>query len=251
MKPVAVSFTSYQKSVAEALDAIGAPEVLAKQKAVLIKPNLTNDTPPPVTTPVECCAAIVDYVRRHSEAEIAIAEGCGEPYYETDHVFKALGYTALAKQADVDLVDLDKVPTKRLKDKSCKVFREFHMPEIALTHYVISAPVLKAHSLADITGAMKNMMGFAQSRYYQQGGHWKKSAFHNRMHQSIAELNLYRAPDLSVIDARIGLAEYHLGGAECDPPVNKILAGFSAREVDRLSAKLLGLDWRSIPHLKD
>jgi len=120
---------------------------------------------------------------------------------------------------------------------------------IATTHFIISVPVLKAHSLALMTGSMKNMMGFAPPRHYQQGGHWKKSAFHAHMHESVIELNRYRAPELSVMDASVGLREYHLGGAHCSPPANRILASLDARALDRRAAGLLGLDWRRVPHL--
>ncbi len=69
------------------------------------------------------------------------------------------------------------------------------------------------------------------------------------MHQSILDLNKYRTPDLTLLDASTGMAEYHLGGPQCEPPVNKILAGFNPVEVDRKAAELLGLDWKTIPHL--
>ena len=51
------------------------------------------------------------------------------------------------------------------------------------------------------------------------------------------------------MDASIGMAEFHLGGNWCDPPVNHILAGFHAQVVDREAAGLLGLDWHCVGHL--
>lgn len=249
MEPAVVPFISYDESVANALDAIGAAEHLAKQKAILVKPNLINSSPPPVTTPVECCEAIVSYVRRCSKADVVIAEGSGEPGCDTPEIFEKHGYASLSARLGVPLIDLNTAPTKRLADNSCAVFTEFHVPEIAMTHFVVSVPVLKAHSLAEITGSMKNMLGFAPPKHYQRGGHWRKSALHRRMHESIVELNKYRSPDLTILDARVGLAEYHLGGRACDPPVGRIVAGWDAREVDRLAADLLGLDWHRIPHL--
>lgn len=45
------------------------------------------------------------------------------------------------------------------------------------------------------------------------------------------------------------LYNYHLGGRQCQPPVNKIIAGFDAKEVDRISAGLLELNWKEIQHL--
>jgi len=111
--------------------------------------------------------------------------------------------------------------------------------------------VLKAHSLADITGSMKYMIGLAPPAHYSgRHGSWKKAVFHGNMQQSIIDLNQYRTPDLTIMDATIGLAEYHLGGSRCDPPVNKLLGGFDAREVDREAARLLGMDWKIIGHLR-
>jgi uncharacterized protein (DUF362 family) len=245
------TFTSYAETVTRVLDALNAGQVLSEQPRILIKPNLVNTSPYPVTTPPACVEAIITYIRTCSDAGIVIAEGCGAAECETEDVFEELGYTELASRHGVGLVDLNTAETVLLKEPSCRIFPEFHMPALAMDHYIISVPVLKAHSLAEITGTMKNMMGFAPPRYYQRGGYWKKSAFHARMHQSIIELNRYRAPDLTVLDATTGLAEYHLGGSACSPPVNRIVGGYTPREIDRCAAELLGMDWKMIPHLAD
>lgn len=244
-----IEYTSYNESIKTALDEIGAPKVFSEQESILIKPNLINTSPPPITTPVECVKAIVEYIKENSHAKIIIAEGCGAMEYDTERVFEALGYTKLSNETGVSLVNLNIEKTKLLKNSKCTIFKEFHLPEIALSNYIISVPVLKAHSLADITGSLKNMMGFAPPEHYQQGGHWKKSAFHRKIHESITDLNTYRTPDLAVMDARIGMPEYHLGGSECDPPLNKIIAGFNPKEVDRVGAELLGMNWKRIGHL--
>lgn len=247
---ISVDFTSFDKSVPAALDALHAADALARQKAILIKPNLINDSPPPVTTPAACCEALVRYVRACSNASIAIGEGCGTPALETDDVFDRLGYRDLAKRLGVKLVDLNKAPLSRRTDPSCSVFPEMYLPDMALSHYLISVPVLKAHSLADITGTLKNMIGLAPPKHYSgRHGVWRKAAFHGRMQQSIVEINRYRTPDLTLMDASVGLADYHLGGPECEPPVRKLLAGFDPLELDRAAAELLGLDWRRIGHL--
>ena len=51
------------------------------------------------------------------------------------------------------------------------------------------------------------------------------------------------------MDATVGLADYHLGGARSQPPVNRILASRDARALDRQAADLLGMDWRQVGHL--
>lgn len=253
MTPPAVAsipFTDHHTSIFQALDAIGARKTLSRQKCILIKPNLVNASQPPITTPPECCAALIDYVRSCSSAEMIIAEGCGDAQRETDQVFVQLGYDRLSAKTGVPLVDLNSQPLQRLELPGSPVFSEMFLPEVALTHFLISAPVLKAHSLAGMTGSLKNMIGLAPpSHYAGSHGSWKKAAFHSRMQQAIIDLNRYRCADLTVMDASVGMAEYHLGGPECDPPVNRILAGFDPLAVDREGAGLLGLDWRDVGHL--
>jgi len=249
MKAVVVDFISYRSSIKEALNRLNVKKVLSNHKSILIKPNLVQSSPPPVTTPVECCEAIIEFIRDNSMAKIVIAEGCGSIDYETERVFNDLGYNELSERINVPLIDLNTSKTLLLKNSKCSIFKEFNMPEIAMNHYIISVPVLKAHSLSKITGSLKNMMGFAPPRYYQAGGHWKKSLFHQRIHKSIQDLNRYRRADLTLMDARVGLCDHHLGGRECDPPPGKIIGGYDPYEVDRIGAGLLGLDWMCIPHL--
>lgn len=250
MQPAVVDFYSYHKSIFEALDAVGAGEILARQTAILLKPNLINASHHPVTTPAACCEAVVDYLKTCTAADIAIAEGCGDAHLETDEIFDRLGYRELAARRGLALIDLNKAPLVKLVNQNCPIFPEMYLPKIAFTHYVISLPVLKAHSMSAITGTLKNMLGFAPPGYYSSGfGGWKKDQFHLNLQQSIVALNRYRSPDLSVMDASVGLADFHLGGRCCEPPVKKIIAGFNPVRVDRAAAELLGLDWRKIAHL--
>ena len=51
----------------------------------------------------------------------------------------------------------------RLENPDCPVFPEMYLPEIAMSSYLASVPVLKAHSLADLTGSLKNMRFFRVS----------------------------------------------------------------------------------------
>ncbi|MCP4412668.1 MAG: DUF362 domain-containing protein, partial [Gammaproteobacteria bacterium] len=76
-------FESFEKSIPEALDAIAAYKQISKQTAILIKPNLTTDSPHPITTSPECCKVIIDYIRKYSQAKIIIAEGSGDVNRET------------------------------------------------------------------------------------------------------------------------------------------------------------------------
>ncbi len=249
---IEIPFLDYATSVPEALDAIGASSFLAQQRRVLVKPNLVNTSPHPVTTHPDHVEAVVRYIQTHApHAEIIIAEGCGDAYNNTSQVFKALGYDRLAQSLGVQLVDLNEEELVTHSRPDCPIFPEMHLPKIAFTHCIVSLPVLKAHSLAEITGTLKNMLGFAPPKHYAGvHGTWKKAVFHGNMQQSIRDLNRYIMPHLTVIDASVGLSDYHLGGRRCDPAPRKILAGFDASAIDIRAAELLGLDARRIAHIQ-
>jgi uncharacterized protein (DUF362 family) len=251
MTTAIIDFTTYDKSVAEALARAGANPVLAGQDRILIKPNLVTNVPFPVTTQPGCCESLINAVRAcNPDAEIIIAEGTGDPSCDTMEVFDTLGYTRLAARKQVRLADLNTQALKKMKNPACRRLPEFWIPEIALSRFIISVPVLKVHTLAKITGTLKNMMGFAPPSHYSGGGAWNKAAFHSRLQEAIADLNRYRQPDLSLVDASVGMADSHLGGRQCDPPVKKLIAGFDPVAVDRAAAGLLGLNWQDIGHLK-
>jgi uncharacterized protein (DUF362 family) len=243
-------FVSYEKTVSHCLEKAGAENILTEGRPVMLKPNLVNDSPHPVTTPPAFCEAVVTFVRKQTDAPIVIAEGCGDAVLETMEVFDRLGYTAMAAQLQVDLLDLNSAPLVLVKDETCRLYPELWLPECVFDHVLFSLPVLKAHSLCRFTGSMKNMMGVVPPAHYAgRYGSWKKASFHERLDESIVELNRYRSPDFTVMDATIGLAEYHLGGGCCQPPVNRILAGIDARTVDMAATALLGLDWTRVGHL--
>lgn len=248
--PFTVPFTSYAESVPQALEGLGAAAFLAGQRCVLLKPNLVSDSPHPVTTHPEMARAVVEYVRTCSQARIVIGEGTGAAGQDTFEIFRALGWDRLARELGVELMDLNEAELVTRSDPSCTVFPQMHLPRLAFESCIVSLPVLKVHSLAGITGTLKNMMGFAPPKHYGgRYGSWKKAVFHGRMQASIKDLNRYILPQLTVMDASVGLADFHLGGATCKPPVGKILAGFDPYAMDREAARLLSVDPKSVGHL--
>ncbi len=245
-----INFTGWNTSVPKLLDACGLDKALAQlKKKILIKPNLVEASPPPITTPVELVSSIIDYIRSKNPAlEIIVGEGCGSIDYETPTPFKQLKYVDMAYSQKVKLVDLNYEKTITLSKKECRRWPEMHLPEIVMDSFLISVPVLKAHSLADVTLTMKNMMGTAPPKHYNAGS-WKKSAFHEKIQEAIFDLNRYRTPDFSLIDATVGMAEAHLWGPVCDPAPNLLIASFDPVAVDAYGTEILHRDWRKIGHI--
>lgn len=246
-----VPFASWEESPGPLLTASGLADHLpGPGGTILIKPNLVEALPPPITTPVGLVAALIAWLREHTAARIVIGEGSGAMEYETGHAFTALGYTEMASRYGVELADLNTEELVCLHNANCRRWPEMYLPRIALDSFLISVPVLKAHSMAGVTLTLKNMMGLAPPAHYRSGRSWKKSAFHSRIQEAIADLNRYRTPDFTLLDATVGMAEAHLWGPVCDPPVTTLAVAFDPVAIDAYGATLLNREWRKIGHIR-
>lgn len=244
-------FSTWRQSVSQLLDGAGLTALLAGRGSVLLKPNLVEVFPPPITTPVELIAAIIDFLREFDPGlDIIVAEGSGALAYETGHTFKALGYSAMAAEKGIRLMDLNHAPCRHLVNPQCRRWPEMYLPEILFNCFLISVPVLKAHTLAQVTLTMKNMMGAAPPKHYQQRGHWKKAAFHQDINAAIFDLNRYRTPDFTILDATVGMRDAHLKGPRCEPPHMTLAASGDPVAIDAYGAGLLKRDWRRIGYIK-
>ena len=236
-KVAKVAFTDYEASIRKALDLIGAANVLPRSRLIIIKPNLTNSSPPPVTTSIQATEAVYKYCRDHTQADIAIGEGAGSG--RTCDVYAALGYTDLARRYHIELIDFNDAETVELRNPDALQWKTLHLPKIAMDAFIISLPVLKDHDFSKTTVSMKNMFGLAPGKYYAGG--WNKSKLHSpSVDDSIVDVCLYRKPDLSVVDASVALQGGHLSGQK--KHIGLILAGFDPVAVDAVGSQLLGHD---------
>jgi uncharacterized protein (DUF362 family) len=124
------------------------------------------------------------------------------------------------------------------------------LPEILAEAFLLSVPVLKAHSMAGVTLTMKNMLGCVPPAHYRVGNSWGKSAFHVDLDQAIYALNSYRHADFSLLDATVGMAEAHLWGPTCQPAPGILAAGSDPVALDSYGTGLLGRDWAEIGHIR-
>jgi uncharacterized protein (DUF362 family) len=239
-----VKFTDYETSVAKALDLIKAALKLPQQGLIIIKPNLTNASPPPVTTHVKTVEAAYKYCRSHSKAEIAIGEGCGDGI--TIDTFKTNGYTGLVEKYGIRLIDFNEEKAVVLKSKDTLQLKQVYIPEIVKDAFVISLPVLKDHCFTTTTIAMKNMFGIAPAPFYR--GAWNNSKLHYpSTHKSVVDICLYKTPDLCLVDASVALSGTHLSGKPRN--LGLILASFDPVAIDAVGSELLGHDPNKIQYL--
>lgn len=242
------SAKDYSYAVTKALNEVNATSAFTGFDRVIVKPNMVNNSPPPITTDVRCVMAVVQYLKERLEVEIVVAEGSGEG--STLVNFKLNGYEQITKKFGVELVDLDTLPVRKYSNPQAGEYRDIHLPEYLEGVALVSVPPAKDHTITRVTLGLKNMVGCLPAKHYSGYWSYKKSQVHAvNTDQAVADLMLYVRPHLTVIDALQGLAGGHLSGRVPDPPLERIIASTNVLAADREAAKLLGHEPDSIRHL--
>jgi uncharacterized protein (DUF362 family) len=212
------------------------------KRKIILKPNLIAAEPPPTTTPYETIEALAKY---YLEAgyEVVVAEGSG--WSDTFNAYKKLGYLRLAEKYGVKLIDLNNDSFELKRNRKALFLKEFEYPLTLKDAYIISVPVLKEHSITQATLSLKNMLGATLSEKAEKA---KKGRFHEKLDESIVDVNLYLKPSLAVIDGRVA----GVGGELKAKPKKLEIMIFSEDLVaaDAVGAAYLGINPFSIRYLK-
>jgi uncharacterized protein (DUF362 family) len=257
------------RAVEEAIDLLGGIETAAKGKGrVMLKPNLVADSRAMTTKP-EVIDTLARLMKRAGR-DVLIGEGSaaaggfnvnGAETYRTrrreildglqQRVFDELGYTELARSLHVPLVNLHsgEMAEVPLGDGyvSQKLTVHRSLTEIDL---LCSVPMMKTHTLATVTLAMKNLIGVYPGSVYYSVRSW----LHDRAAEKGSPGVAYEVVDmvranrtgLSVIDASSAMeGNGPATGTLVD--MNLIVAGTSPLATDMVGAALMGIGPGEVP----
>ena len=106
----------------------------------------------------------------------------------------------------------------------------------------INVPVLKSHSSAKLTIAMKNLMGVVWDRRW-----WHQ----NDLHQCIADYTTFRKPDLNIIDAYRVMKRNGPRGVSVEDVIrlDYLIISQDIVAADSAAAKVFGLEPDDIPYI--
>ena len=199
-------------------------------KYVLLKPNIVSSEPYPTTThptTVEACLELLQGVAR----KVIVADGPAWDAGDTKYIIEEHDLSKSCEKFGVPLMDLFVKGTKKVSMRSFEL-------EISLIAFecdiIISLPVLKVHGICDITGALKNQVGFL-STADKKRLHWGLD-----VNKVIAELNEVIKPDLHIVDCvqtLVNTNEVRHGGKT--KMMGYMLAGNDPVSLDALGLELL------------
>lgn len=212
---------------------------------VLIKPNICTmrDGTGHSVTDIHVVEALAELVHEiDDKIPIRIIESDSQSK-NADDSFVRFGYNQFCeerKQAglDVSTLNLSRAPLTRLSFVG-RYFSNPELPDILVKpHYFISVAVAKTHYLAYITGALKNLFGVLPRK--------DKSFYHSRIHDVITDLAQIIRPELSIVDARVGIEDWN---GPTTHNIGTFILGKQPVSVDATMTRLMGLDPQNIEHL--
>lgn len=257
------------KAVEEAIELLGGIKAVTIGKnRIMLKPNLVADSPA-VTTKLIVVKTLAQLMQKAGK-EVMIGEGSAaassfnvidNEIFRTNkreildgmqqHVFDVLGYSEMAQSLNIPLINLHsgeivEVPLKNgLAAKSVKIHKS--LTEVDL---LCSVPMMKTHTLATVTLAMKNLIGLYPGTVYYSVRSW----LHDRAAEAgspgvayeVIDMNNAVKTGLSIIDASSAMeGDGPTGGTLVD--MGLIIAGTSPLATDMVGASLMGFELNDIP----
>jgi len=208
-----------------------------KIRKLVIKPNLCYywKSSTGETTDPKLVEAIIDVFRDHLDLESVSLVESDATAMSVRHAFRMLGFERLAKEKNINLVNLCE---DSILSPEIHTALPFHLSVIPKTlaekDFFISVPKLKLHPLTGLSCALKNQFGCIPIQ--------RKVVFHKDISKVIASINKIITPDLILVDGIICKGK-------TPKLLNLILAGCDPVAVDYVAAKIAGLSPRKIGHI--
>ncbi|MEM2915218.1 MAG: DUF362 domain-containing protein [Candidatus Bathyarchaeia archaeon] len=212
---------------------------LPKARRIVIKPNMcyywdwsTGQTTDPIFV-----AALIDLFREEisPNVDISIVESDASAM-KCKYAFKYLGYENLAKNYDVNLVNLSVIEAEKVTVKVKDEVFEFSVPKIikdADLH--VNVPKMKYMNFTKVSCALKNIYGC--------NPYPKKFQYHSKLDEVIVALNKVMPFNLHVLD----------GLTVCGSKTLRLGLVMVSRDpvaTDAVAATILGINPKSIAHIK-
>jgi uncharacterized protein (DUF362 family) len=230
----------------KAIDSLGGMQAFVKKgQSVVVKPNIGWDVSPERagnTNPL-LVKRIVQHCLAAGASAVYVFDNTCDKW---DQCYATSGIKQAVSDAGGKMVPGNQESYyQQVEIKQGKKLQNAKVHELILQSDVfINVPVVKHHSSAGLTLAMKNLMGVVWDRMY-----WHR----NDLQQCIADYaTFYRKPDLNVVDAyRIMTRNGPRGVSQADVSLQKqLLVSTDMVAVDAAAAKVFGKEPSDIGHIK-
>jgi len=212
----------------------------------LVKPNCVASKPqfPHAFTRAEFLEGVLGALRDRAGQidELAVGERCGITV-PTRLAFEGADYYPMFKRAGVKHYHFEEVPQVEIPLTHPERLRDYlFTPEpVAKADFFVNCPKFKSHPWTTVTFSLKNYIGIQDDRH-------RLIDHDHRLDEKIADLQYIVQPRLVAIDAIVA------GEGRMLTPkprnLNMVIMGDCQVAVDAVCCRILGLDPRSVDHIR-
>lgn len=236
----------YDNAMGEAMEFLSAAAAVRPGTRVSIKPNLTFPVyRQGVMTSIEAVEAMLRHLtERGCSVTICESDSGGYNRFSMDEVFRATGLVELAGRYGARLVNLSKESAREIRVRAGLRRLRVPLPRLLVeeTDLFITMPVPKVHANTVLSGAIKNQWGVIQDP-------GERLKLHPFFSQVIFAVHQALPRTIVVMDGRYGLnGNGPMRGQPTE--LNWLLASDSVLHADLVMARLLGVGWRRVAHLR-
>lgn len=235
------------EQMARACAMIGLSAAAQGAKAIFIKPNLTFPHHKDGVTTRAVLVEDVVHAITAANPRLKIFVGEGEGGYNSFSMSGALqtmGYGEIpSRYPNVELVNLTRMPSSEVVLQTARGPYHVLVPELLAREvdFAISCPLAKVHAMTTLTLSYKNLWGCLPD-VLRLKNHYMFSMLISKM----AELFRFR---YAILDGLYGLNRY--GPMDGDAiELNWFVAADSLGAFDAVVSRMMGYDWRRVPHLR-
>jgi uncharacterized protein (DUF362 family) len=212
---------------------------------VLVKPNICTNkdgTGHSVTDPELVKTIIRMLLEAKENLSVRIIESNSQSK-NAQESFDFFGYTEYCEERqeeglDVATIDLSNIPLAKVSFDG-EYFNDPELPVILTKpHYFISVATAKTHYLSYITGVLKNLFGILPRK--------DMAIYHSKIHEVIADLTRILKPELSIVDARVGVEDWN---GPTTHQIGAFIFGQNPVSVDVVMTKVFQLDPENVLHI--
>ena len=225
--------------VVDILEFCNWTKIIQNNSNVFIKPNLCTERKDQIkysNTTIELIASVCKILKTRTD-NITICESDGMRY-KAEQAFENTGVYEMASRFGIKTINLS---NDELVEVTHPLLKGWGFSKSYLDADVfISLPVLKTHATTVFTGTLKNQWGCIP-RY-------DRILLHKYLHELIAEINIIKKPDISIMDGIVGMQGR---GPINGYPINLgiLLGSCDPVALDATSMRLMGLDPYESKHI--
>jgi uncharacterized protein (DUF362 family) len=204
---IAGSSDSIEYLVNKAVELAGGMGFIKSGSTVMLKPNFNTGNQNPASANPEVIRQVIRLVKKQNPLQIIVADRSGF-WLDTEKCMEQNGITNVANEEGAELAALEDLEWEKITPKLALNWpKGFRIPKLLNeVDYVISIPVLKTHSIANFSMAIKNWVGILYSKDRASDLHLYNSK-EEIFGYKLAELHLARVPDFIIMDGSRAFVE--------------------------------------------